>query len=491
MNRRKALSFAALLVLFALTSCSGPKTPCTTNCVQNGNATVSMTMIATPLTPPPGTNILSMTAAINGVTLTPTTGSAQNLNLPVPFEVDFTRLQSDSVFLGTLASIPAGTYTITVSVTGPVLYYCTQPNPGTQGCAAGSVAKFTGSPATPAIPTTLVLTTNQKTGLAINFNLQNAITVNTGQVVTGINLNATNAVTANALPSSSNSLASGQLDFVEDITGVVTKATASTQAVTIQTAAHGSFTASANSSTVYSPTSCSTASFACVTVGQIASVDAALNTDGSLTIIEYDPLSTTTNFDVIEGVVTAPPSSSTQFQLVANDLVQASSGSLLSGSLSTLLGAPVNITLITPSGFTIDSKGLTIPTNTFSGTDASILVPGQTVAVAITSFTAASGNILASANANALTLRFSRVTGTSGGTGLQFPIQNLPPFFGQTLSDLVQVTQGSPPSSPSTNYDGVNPSTNPITSGQTVSIRALYFGPSVATPFSAAKVRVP
>jgi hypothetical protein len=59
---------------------------------------------------------------------------------------------------------------------------------------------------------------------------------------------------------------------------------------------------------------------------------------------------------------------------------------------------------------------------------------------------------------------------------------------------LVEITQGAPPSTPATNFDGVTSATA-LSNPQTVSIRALYFGGSTvapsAMPFSAAKVRVP
>jgi hypothetical protein len=66
----------------------------------------------------------------------------------------------------------------------------------------------------------------------------------------------------------------------------------------------------------------------------------------------------------------------------------------------------------------------------------------------------------------------------------------LPPIFGLTINPVVQLSTGTPPNFAATNYDGVS-SASSITAGvsQTYSIRALYFGPVAATPFSAAKVR--
>jgi hypothetical protein len=492
----KPFLFATLLGCLGLNSCTlyhytgggGGGT------IGGGTATVTLTLQGTPLTPPAGTNILSMIVSVNGVSLAPTSGSAQNLTLPSPFIVDLNKLQSDSVLLGTLTGIPAGTYTITLSVSAPVIEYCTQLNPGTQGCAAGSLAQFSGSVSTPTVSGTVVLSAGQNTGLAVVFNLQNALTINPNtQTITAVSFTATGVLSSSALPNIATTLSSGQLDFVEDLTGVVTAATASSQTLTLSTATGGSITAVANSSTVYSPlcTAANPSFSTCVTVGQIASVDTAVTTSGTLTVLEFDPLAST-SADIVEGTVTVTPTSPTQFQLVANNLVFAQSGSKISGSLAALMGAPVNITLSSPAPFVIDTKGLTTPVSNFSGaTDTSVLFPGQTVAASITAFTAASGATPASATANGLMLRFTRTSGVipSAG-GLTFTIDSLPPFFGSTALDAVQLTEGTPPTSSSTNFDGANPTSSPLAAGQNVAIRALYFAPTNVTPFSAAKVRV-
>jgi hypothetical protein len=211
-------------------------------------------------------------------------------------------------------------------------------------------------------------------------------------------------------------------------------------------------------------------------------------------LLEYDPLSTTTG-DWIEGIVPSIPSSSTQFTLITNDLVLASSGSVISPSAP--LGATVNATVVNASPFLVDSKGFTIPTNTFANnTDASIFLPGQTLSLHVTAFTPASGTTPANISVDTVYLRFTRVSGTVATTGTQasFTIQNLPSFFGMTTPLLVEITQGAPPTVPATNFDGVS-SAAALSNPQTVSITALYFGggtqnPS-AMPFSAAKVRVP
>jgi hypothetical protein len=500
MIRFKVLLFVLSLAALSFSSCSGPKTQCTVNCVQNGSATVSATLAAVPFTPPPGTNILSFAVTLSGIFLTPANGGS-NVNIPLnatTYVVDLTKLQSDSAFLGqVLGNVPAATYNkITIGVTAVVVTYCTQTSPGTAGCTAGTVAQVTQAatiPATSAFSLTLV--SNQKTGVQIQFNFAKAITLSTTQpqVVSSVDLNAANVVTASALtptPTTS-SLPTGQLDFVEDVTGVVTAATSTS--VTVRTATHGSITATANSSTFFSP-NCTSFSLpttiGCAKLNQIASIDVTLGADGTFTLLDYDPLDTSTT-DWIEGVVTSVPSSSTQFQIVANDLFQPSTGSLVGTNLP--VGAPVTINLAAGATFGVDGRGLIVPSDatTFSSSnDTSVLRPGQTVAVRVSTFTAAAGTTPASATVNFVGLRFTRVSGSVFAVGAtSVSIQSLPPFFGgTTTAEIAELNTAAAPSSAPTNYDGVSDGTG-LTVGNTISIRALYFGKSSAIPFTCAKVR--
>jgi hypothetical protein len=480
------LTASALL----LNACSGVPnggTPAT------GTATLSVTMSATPLVPPPGATVLSFTVDVVGISLTPS-GGGTAVAVPLTsgsgtYAVDLTRLQSDSVLLATTGTITAGTYTgVSLSLSNPSLTYCTVTT-GVPGCNVGSIATITAGAATPSATTTLTLTSNQQTGIELNLDLNQLVTVATTTQIPTLDLTATNALTTVALPKTS-SLATGQLDLMEDITGIVT--TVSGQNITIQTATKGSLTATANSSTVFSP-NCGSADITCVQLNQVASIDASLGTAGTLTILEYDPLDGPTSIhDYVEGVVTATPSSPTQFELVTNDLEEAPTGSLIS---SAVLGAPVLVTLAAGATFDVDVKGLLVPTQAISfegATDTSVLFPGQEVAVQVTNYTAASGTTPATVTASLVNLRYTRVAGTvlASAPPTTVTLQNLPPFFGLTINPVVQLSNGTPPSSPATNYDGVT-SASGITAGttQTFSIRALYFGPVATTPFSAAKVR--
>ena len=498
------IAFSVLVMAFSLETCTHPKMVIGSGPGQgsNGpgnNARLILTLRAATSQAIANTNLLSFRTIVAAVSLTSETGASINVGLNSDsFEVDLTRLQTDTTLLATSRPIPAGTYTnMVVSLLDPAVTYCIQTQ-GIIGCEAGSVTTLTGPPTTPIITTSafpLIVANGQNIGLAINIDIEKALTVNgQTQAITAVNLGANDVLTATVLPPPSSSLPSATMDFVEDATGIVSSVDEATQSVTIQTATKGSITAFAGASTIVSP-NCTTfnlgSTFECARQGQVASLDTILNTDGSLTLLEYDPLAVTEG-DWIEGIIGLPPSSSDQFQLVTNDVVLANSNSLIGNELK--LGTPVRITLANPSPFVVDSKGLIVPNTSFTGAvDASVLSPGQTLAVHVVSFTPDAGITLAAANVDFVYLRFTRVAGSIANVAPPntFAIQSLPSFFGLSSPVTVQLSTVSP----STNFDGVN-SANELVSGQTTSIRALYFGPPTGptpapNPFSAAKVRVP
>jgi len=485
MNLKRSVVFVASVPILALISCSGVKKPCTVNCDgASGNATLILTLAAVPLVPPPGMSILSFAVTLGAVSLTPSAGGS-DVNVPLnstSYVVDLTRLQSDSSFLGqSIASVPTGTYNRLSVNLSAVVTYCTATS-GTPGCNAGSVAQITKGFATPAAAAfSLTLSAHQTAGLRILINFTKALTANPiTQAVTAVDLSAPDVVTTLALPPPASTLSSDQFDYVEDVTGLVTAASRSS--VTLQTATRGAITFAITSTTIGSP-NCVIQNTPCTpTVGQIASLDATLSSMGAFTLLEFDPLSTT-SADLIEGIVTSQNTSNTQFHIVTNDFVPASKGSLV-GGLS--LGDPINVTLA--SGvlpFLIDSKGLPIVNTPFNGgTSATDILPGQTLALRVTGFTAKSGNSPASAQADVVVLRFTRVAGNvSAAPSPNLSIQSLPAFFGQNAPAQVQFGNGSP----ITYLDGYS-SIGGISTGDNVAIRALYFG-STAPAFTAAKVR--
>ena len=484
MNSKRNAVLVAVAAIFLLSSCSGAKNGGNDGGGGNGDATLSVTLAAVPLTPPPGTSILSFVVAVNGLSLTPSGGGS---DIPIAlntgsYVVDLTRLQSDSAFLGIAsAKIPPGTYNVLNVSLSATVTYCTVTS-GTPGCNAGSIAQINkiGTPMTSNF--SMNFSANQKAALRVQVNFNNILTVNSGtQAVTKVDLTAANVVTTLALPPAASSLLSGQLDFIEDVTGIVTATSSSS--VTVQTATRGTLTSSISNNTI-AGTSCvipTMTSCSSPAIGQVASFDAALNPDGSSSMLLYDPISST-SVDLIEGIDTNLNASSTQFQIVTNEIVRAPSGSLI-GSLN--LGDTVNVTLNNPRPFVIDGQGLPESGNFLGLSSATDILPGQTVALHVTNFTAKSGNSPASATVDIVVLRFTRVAGSvSGPAGLTFNIGSLPPFFGQNGSNQVQLSSGTH----TTNIDGYT-SVNNIATGDNVSIRALFFGIGSVPAFSAAKVR--
>src|SRR5260370_39044539 len=112
MSVRKGFVALVLLSTVALISCSGSPKPCTVNCGGGGTATLSMTWKATPLSPPPNTNLLSFIVDVNTITLTSTTGT--NVNLPLNstnLSFYLTTFQSDASFLSTSTTVRSRPHT--------------------------------------------------------------------------------------------------------------------------------------------------------------------------------------------------------------------------------------------------------------------------------------------------------------------------------------------------------------------------------------------
>jgi hypothetical protein len=490
MTRQTSAVVVLLFTSILLASCSGaPGGGCVSNC-GGGNATLSLLLTATPPDPALGLSVQTFAATITGISLTPSTGTAVNVPLnTTAYIAELNRVTSDSSLLAAAVSVPAGTYTqMAVTFSAPRVTFCTQANPGVPGCAAGSLSSISGAAGTATISTNLSVSDNLETGVALNVNLANTLTLS-GQTISAVNLGATNVFTASTLPPSSakTDLASGELAHVDDVMGMVTSVSGST--LTVQTSTRGSISATANSSTQFSG-DCTTLGFAqdftCVKANAVAIVDTLLNVDGTFTLVFYQPLPTQlSSGDLIEGVVTGVPNSVTnQFTVVVTDSVFASSASLLQGRVN--LGDQIQITLSTPDPFTIIAKGLTFPTGSAfeHSTSVASILPGQTVAFPVLTFTAQSGVTPGTATSHDLALRLTRFSAVMSTPALPiFDAATFPPFFGIVITPRgFQTTPGR------LSVDGVSSLTS-IPAGSTFSTTALYLGPPVAPQFAAQSVR--
>jgi hypothetical protein len=509
MNRSKTLSSLSVLLLAALSmsSCSGAKNKCTTNCVVGGNATVSFTLVADTL--PANPSILSFKVSIIGIALVPTTGSSVTLQSATPV-VDLMRPQSDTAFLGALvANVPPGTYTVQVTLSSPEITFLNDTTSsitaGGTPCAVNAVCTATLSAAgTPSVASfTFSATSGGQQGIELDFNLKNAISLTNSTLSVNFNPVAPNpgVFTAFTLPRTNANLGANQLELIEDFTGVVSL---SGTKVTIASNTRGTLIANSTSASFFDPSpdgnTCPTSTFTCVVNGQIASVDAFLNTDGTLSLKEFEPLNATQK-DFVEGIVYAVSSpGSSQFTIAVTDKVHGATNPLITG-LNTGDRLTVNIGT---QPFLVDSKGLGVKSsfaadfsNFATQTTTSAIHPGQAVAVHVAAFTAANGTTLAIATVDTVVLRWSRfranVVSTTSNT---VNIDTLPTYFGTLPSpqQVVQIFTGTLGADGITNLDGIANNTTGLTVGQPVGLRALYLqnpGINANPAFFAAKVRRP
>jgi hypothetical protein len=503
MNRNKALLLLLLLASFSLAACSGPKGT-VLPIGGGGNATVSFTLVADTL--PPNPSILSFKVSINGITLTPTSGTAQTFQPPSPIVLDLMRLQSDTVFLGTLTNVPSGSYTVQVSLSSPEMTFLNDTSSAitANGAACPSnfvcTATLTGV-GTPTISSfTFNASTNGQQGIEIDFNLKNAISLSGGTLSVNFNPAAPNpgVFTAFALPRTNANLGTNQLELLEDFTGVVSingstvTITSPTRGVLTTTSTSTSFFDSSPDGLICPPPS----TISCVVNGQIASADAFLKSDGTLELKEFEPLNSTQQ-DFVEGTVFAV-NSLTQFAVAVTDKVQAANNSLI-GGLNT--GDLLTVNIPTPKPFLVDTKGLAVPAGSlglFQGqTDTSAVHPGQTVAVHITTFTAATPTIIAFTTADTVTLRWSRLIAVPTGvsTAALINVNTVPSYFGFTPTSTfpTQVFSGTLGADGVTNLDGIQGgATANVIAGQPVGLRVLFLDNpqnTVPFPFLAAKIR--
>jgi hypothetical protein len=372
-------------------------------------------------------------------------------------------------------------------------------------CAAGAVCTATlTATGTPTISSfSFTATSAGKQGIELDFNLANAISLSNGTLSVNFTPSAPSpgVLTAFTLPRQNANLGSNQLELIEDFVGVVSL---SGNNVTVTSPTRGAITAVNGPASFFdaSPdsTMCQTpATFSCVATGQVASVDAFLNSDGTLSLKEFEPLVATQN-DLVEGIVYTVSGTIPQFGIVVTDKVQAASGSLI-GSLNTGDLLTVNLANIpTLQPFFVDQKGLAVSNmgnfHDFSGqTSVSAIHQGQTVAVHVTTFTAG-GSTPASVIVDTVTLRWSRLTASdvnNSGVSL-LNVNAVPSYFGFSSASVfaTQVFTGTQGNDGVTNIDGIANGGLPSPSPPPVALRVLYLQNttnSATLPFMAAKIR--
>jgi hypothetical protein len=492
----KFKAFTLLLlcgVLFALTSCSGVKTVCTTNCGGGGNATLNLTLSDTP---PTGVNIVSFTLPIVGISLTPSTGSPVSVFSTGNFEL--THLQSDSAPIAVGVSVPAGSYTsinvtlgtssgIFVNASGSTITY------GTNTCVANAVCALPGGAATTiSIPVTLSLTANQVHWVGLDVNLNNAITSSNG-----ISIDFTQTGVMSVLTTPRTNIPSGDVDSIDDFTGLVT-AYAKGSSITVKSGTRGTMVATITSTTTFDdPQSLCSGSPSvadCISASTatpfVVSVQAYLTNTGAINVSEVDVIdSSTTATDQVEGFIypTSTSSCSGGFGLLLFDDAVTTGNSTLTGLT---YGAGFCLTISPTAVFLVDTGLLNNALPTAGASQAGFQSPndiavGQMVRVHVSNVTAGT---LVGATVNSVLLRYSRISGTVNAvSGQNFSINGAPAYLGFTLPPVVATFINGTIFEGATDISGLSSPT-----ARPVAIRALYFpktSPVSSASFIAAKVR--
>jgi hypothetical protein len=497
MHRNNALLVSLFLLSFSLAACSGPSGTgtCPGGVCGPGTGKVAVTMVADTL--PANPSFLSFQVTIASITLTPAVGTATTVNLSPARTVDLMRLQTDTAFLGIFGNIPTGQYTnATLTLSGnAIITFLNDTATTISSCPASTICPLTVTASSnPVAAVSYVVSQNGVTGIGIDLNIFSAVSI--VQNALAVNFSNANVLSAFTLPRAGSNLASGQLDLIEDFTGVASLGSSSVTVSSAASTGHGSLVAAANSSTLYDPDPtgihCPTGTTQlsqCVSSNQAVSMDAVLNSDGTLSIQEIEPLLATLQ-DTVEGtVVVINQTNQTQFTLIVTDIIPAAQASLIGGLK---IGDGLSVNLVNNNPFLVDTKGLPVQSSFgsnfqsfFGQTNTTAIHLGQTVAVHVTAFTAAAGITIASSNTDTVTLRWSRFTATtSSASDPAFSITGFPSSFNATGIAEVEVFSN-------TNLDGIA-STSNLAVGAPVAMRALFIensGDSLNPAFYAAKVR--
>jgi hypothetical protein len=477
MNRSKAVSFflVLLLAVLSVSSCSGLKTVCTVNCGTGGGNGTGSVIVTVTSTPSQTFYFPYLEWEILSVDLINSSGSATIVSGVLP-PLDFARLQTDSQFLGISKSVPAGSYTsakIQLTPSTASSYFYNSTSATLLGCAAGAVCKIPSTvagfgAATVTVPVSFTLAANSSTGFGLNFDLTKVVTSASGMT---FDFTQTGAITLAALPRPGQS--SG-LDSFQNFTGNVTAVTGTSISMASLSSDTRTFTMAATVE-FDDPFSICTppASFSCLAVNQNISVDAVINSDGTLTAYEVEFLD---KFgQEAEGIIVSPLTSN-QFQMVVTNGV---------GSTSFLPGTLATVNVNAASSYFVDPKNLGVSATPQGFTSSTDLVMGQTVMLLGGSVDFTNNSL---SNYTRTLLRYSSIGGTvQTPSGTIFTLSGVSPFFTNLVNNSVQVQTFA-----NTTYDNLTGGFTGLIGGTTnASVRGLYLNPNsgVTQPLLAAQVR--
>jgi hypothetical protein len=427
---------------------------------------LSLAITAAAATPPAGVSILSFEATVSSAQLEP--GNVQLLGAPIA--VELTRLQTENSLLSA-TNVPPGKYTgVALTFANPAITF---ENDGASSIVIGGVTCVAKQVCT-AQPTPVSLSGTVNfpgTGITLAANVPGALLLNLN-LATALSSTLQPNFVAGAAVSQLTSSSGAPFTSLEDVAGAVTTKNSTNNSLLLQTA-FGNYTVAVNASTVFSnfPTSlCATATFACVAVNQIVSLDMNLLPDGSLLATRVFFQDSGTSQPEIEGIVVAttgltPP---TQFNIVVTQETPSVPGI----PIGSVIGVELSSSPLTV--FDIDNLGASVSTAAFSFQGIQDLLVGQEVQVQQIS---GSTNVLV--NAGRVRLRSSRITANVSlvaAPEITLGSSTLPPFLTNAgIPQLRVITLGAPAAGAFTEFAGNATNISQIAVGNSVSVRAQLF----------------
>lgn len=418
----------------------------------------------------------SLVWPIGDITLIDASGNAISLggSTGVAFP-DFTRLQTDSLYLGH-TTVTSTTYSsLKVQLNAPLSgYFYNSSNGATLlGCAAGTVCLI--PPTVPGYGATTVTVpitykaNSASAGIRVNFDLSKAVTAVGGMT---FDFTQTGAITLTALPTPSSQTAG--IDTVDNFTGAVTAVTGTTVTVTSYSSAARTFkmalTVVFNDPLNICPPP---ASFSCLAVNQNVSLDGYINaSDGSFSATEVEFLDPAPVASELEGVIITPVTNN-QFKMVLTNGM---------GPANLIVGSVVTVNLGNAEPFAVDPKNLGVSTSLLGFLGPSDLVLGQTVMLQGGTI----GTNTSLNNSTRVLLRYSSIGGT-----VQTPAGTIFSLASPSFTALASGSSlGVQTYVNATTYDNITGFSG-LSSLPHASVRGLYLNPTSGAiyPLLAAKVR--
>ena len=423
--------------------------------------------------PPSGVTVLSFEVTVTGATLNP--GNVALLGAKGPVRLEVKKLETENAFLNT-ASVPAGNYTsLALKFSNPELTFRNDTGAALAGCAAGSVCEITpAGPLSATVNGQFTSIDGMQAGVLLDLNLGSLLTQSLG-----VDFSSTGAVTATQQTKDPE----GHLEDVDNLGGIVAGA-GSTQ-FTLQTANMGNIQVGIDSNTQFENFDpCTANNSTCLQNGQSIEVDLLLMAGGSLLAkkIELHDNAEEATDDELDGVIFKIDGPA-QFEMVVVDELR--------DVANVAIGEPVTVMLSASGGtsFEVDTNGLNVPSflqQAFENqSDASQLVPGQTVQVRKRDLTGGPAPATITVTTDRVRLHSTRFTATISGlpSSSNFNVGNLPGLFGANGISLIQVETSS-----NTKFENVSDMMG-LADGSSVSVRGLLFANSPNPVIVADKIR--